>query len=182
MKGNNKIMVLNKKLSSPRGFTLVEMIVVIGLMGIIISTALAIINPFAQLQKANDAHRKSDLEQLQHAVELYYQDKGSYPQSSANFQIMNGATTVGWGNTWSPYMTTLPKDPTFSNTYVYYSPASSNGQTYYIYANLERGTTDKQACNSGNACQSIGSAAGFPTANACGGVCNYGVSSSNVSP
>jgi type II secretion system protein G len=164
------------------GFTLVEIIVVVSLLGIIAATILVGLNPIAQLQKSNDAHRKSDLESLQRALELYYQDNGNYPTSSANFQIMNGATSLSWGNSWQPYMTILPKDPTITNSYVYYSPPSSNGQTYYLYANLQRGANDPQTCNNGDACTSIGSGAGFPTANACGGTCNYGVSSTNVSP
>jgi len=165
-----------------KGFTLIEMIVVIAVLGILAATVLVAINPEAQLQKSNDAHRKADLESLQHALELYYQDNGSYPASSGNFQILSGTTTLTWGSSWQPYMATLPKDPTLSNTYVYYAPANANGQTYYLYANLERGSADQQACNKGNACQSIGSGSGFPGANACGGVCNYGVSSTNVSP
>jgi len=165
-----------------KGFTLIEMIVVIAVLGILAVVALASINPFAQLQKSNDAKRKTDLESLQHALEIYYQDNNKYPVSSANFQIMSGSTTVTWGSAWQPYMATLPKDPILANTYVYYSPPSSNGQTYYLYANLQRGMYDPQACNKGNACTTIGSAAGFPAVTACGGTCNYGVSSSNVAP
>jgi type II secretion system protein G len=183
MKGNNKSMHVSKQPGIiSGGFTLVEIIVVLGLLGIIIATVLATLNPFTQLQKSNDAHRKGDLESLQHALEMSYQDNGRYPTSTASFQIQNGSSAVAWGSSWQPYITIVPKDPIAGNTYIYYSPASSNGQTYYLYANLQRGANDPQACNKGNACASIGSAVGFPSANACGGICNYGVSSTNVSP
>lgn len=183
MKGNNKSMrVFTMPESTYRGFTLVEMIVVLGLLGIIVTTIMATLNPFTQLQKSNDAHRKADLEQIQHGLEMYYQDNGRYPDSSPNFEIQNGTAAVAWGSSWQPYITVLPKDPVAANTYVYYSPASSAGQSYYLYANLQRGTSDPQACNKGNACASIGSAVGFPTTNSCGGVCNYAVTSTNVSP
>jgi type II secretion system protein G len=173
MNVNNKVM---------RGFTLIEMIVVLALISVIATVVLGAVNPIGQLQKSNDAHRKADLESLQHALELYYQDKNTYPPSSANFQIMSGATTVTWGSAWQPYMATLPKDPAMGDSYVYYSPPTAAGQTYYLYANLQRGVKDQQSCNNGAACKSIGSAPGFPGANACGGTCNYGASSSNVSP
>jgi general secretion pathway protein G len=183
MNDNNKNMPLFKFTRAiSEGFTLIEIIVVLALLGIVATTVFAAINPFSQIQKSNDAHRKADLESLQHALELYYQDKGGYPPSSANYQIQSGVTTLTWGSAWQPYMATLPKDPTITNNYVYYSPPSASGQTYYLYANLQRGANDPQACKKGNACTSIGSAAGFPTANACGGTCNYGVSSSNVAP
>jgi len=40
-----------------------------------------------------------------------------------------------------------------SRTYVYFT--TDNGQTYYLYANLERGAYDKEACNKGEVCESI---------------------------
>jgi len=158
-----------------KGFTLIELLVVIGILGILAAALLATINPIAQLQKSNDAHRKTDLESLQRALELYYQDTGSYPPSSSNY-IAPGGTAITWGTSWQPYINKLPKDPISTDTYVYYS----TGQAYYLYANLQR-TNDPQACNSGGACKNLG-AGGFPITTACGGTCNYGVSSPNVSP
>lgn len=179
---NNSVRTFFRKKNIFLGFTLIELIVVLGLIGILATAVLAALNPIAQIQKANDAHRKADLEAIQHALELYYQDAGRYPASSPTFQIVDNATTIPWGNAWQPYTAKLPKDPNVVNTYVYYSPTTSNGQSYYLYASLERKGTDPQACNKGNPCVSIGSAAGFPGATACGGTCNYGVSSSNVTP
>jgi len=171
-----------KKRFNSYGFTLIEMLVVIAILGIVAGVLLVTINPIAQLQKANDAHRKADVESLQRALELYYQDNGAYPPSSGNFELYINKVSLTWGSSWQPYMATLPKDPVPSNNYVYYSPASSNGQTYYIYANIQQGKNDPQSCNKGNACQSLSGGGGFPSATACGGTCNYGVSSPNVSP
>jgi len=168
-----------------KGFTLIELLVVLGILGILAAVLLVTINPIAQLQKGNDARRKSDLEQIQRALELYYQDNGSYPASSTDgtFTIMYNNASVNWGTQWQPYIATLPKDPSSTNKYVYY--ATSTGQAYYLYASLQRGGNDPDACNKGDACPEIknpGGNAGFPAATACGGTCNYGVSSTNVSP
>lgn len=166
-----------------KGFTLIEMLVVLAILGVIAAVLFSAINPLAQLSKSNDARRKSDLEALQHALELYYQDNSRYPASSADFKLYINNVTLAWGTAWQPYIRVLPKDPLPTNSYVYYSPASSNGQTYYLYASLQRGSKDPQVCNSGNACTTLTQGVpGFPTGNACGGTCSYGISSPNVSP
>ena len=163
-----------EKIFNKKGFTLIELIVAIGILGILAIAAIIALDPFAQLQKTDDARRKSDLAQVQRALESYYQDNNKYPVvTTVPYQ-----PGIAWGNSWQPYMNILPKDPSSSKSYVYYS----NGQSYYIYASLDRGSKDPKACNGGNACDSI-SVNQIPTT-ACGGgkVCNYGVSSPDVSP
>ncbi len=170
-----KFLALNIQLPTPKGLTLVELIIVIAIVGILAAIIFSALNPVEQIRKSTDARRKSDLEQLQRALESYYQDSGSYPTADVNNQI----TGAGWGTAWLPYLGKVPKDPISSNKYVYFSPAGR--QSYYLYANLERGSRDTQACfTTGAACTSI--AANGLSATACGGTCNYGVSSPNVTP
>jgi len=139
---------------------------------------IVMVNPLAQIQKAKDTNRKSDLSQIQKALETYYQDIGKYPSSTVDYKIKGlDGNSVVWGSSWQPYMATLPKDPSSSKNYVYNS-TSPDGQTYYIYASLDRGANDSQACNGGAKCNGVPSGAGCGT----GATCNYGVSSLNVSP
>lgn len=161
-----------------RGFTLIELLVVIAVIGILAGGIIAIVNPAAQFQKAQDSRRKSDLAQIQKAFETFYQDNGKYPDSIDNKikSLDEEDTAVEWGNPWLPYMGNLPKDPSSAKNYVY---SSSNGQTYYLYASLDRGGSDPQACHSdGTKCDNV------PVSASCGSdaICNYGVSSPNVSP
>lgn len=165
------------------GFTLIELLVVIVVVGILAGGLIIVVDPKGQMAKANDAKRKSDLTQLQRALEMYYQDYGKYPVSTATYTI-TGST--GWDGTWVSYMTKLPKDPT-GRTYRYYAPTDgqcANYQCYFVYASLERGSDDAQLCNAGAACESLSSyvAPAAPGADSCGGTCNYGLSSSNVTP
>lgn len=176
-----KFSPLHSHLSTSSGFTLVELILVIVIIAIISTVVLFAFNPFEQIRKANDSRRKTDLEQIQRGLELYYHDFGAYPTSSADYKISANSVKVNWGSPWQPYMVKLPADPVSTNMYVYYSPPSSGGQSYYIYSSLQRGSKDAQSCNAGNACASL-SQSGFPASTACGGTCNYGVSSPNVSP
>ncbi|HEV2339285.1 MAG TPA: prepilin-type N-terminal cleavage/methylation domain-containing protein [Patescibacteria group bacterium] len=169
-----------------KGFTLVEMLIAIGIIGILSIVLLMVVNPLEQFQKANDSRRKSDLAQIQRALEQYYQDHGQYPRystASPLYEIVdfnninaNPRPGIAWGNPWQPYMNFLPKDPDSGRTYIYVTDSSY--QTYWLYASLERGTIDSQSCNNGSVCGNV------PANVTCGGsnVCNYGVSSTNTSP
>jgi general secretion pathway protein G len=155
--------------SNHSGFTLIELLLVIAVISILVVTVSVALNPFEQLRKANDGRRKSDLSQLQKALELYYQDNNSYPVATATNEIDWG----GAGN--SQYIPTIPKDPLRGQQYIY-RPVAPDG--YVIFAGLERGDKDPQACNAtGKTCNLHG-----VDANSCGTyVCNFGVSSPNVS-
>lgn len=158
------------------GFTLIELLLVAGIFGLIASAAIAVINPGEQFKKANDARRKSDLSQIQRALESYFQDNGQYPQAN-NYRIMNGSTTIQWGSSWQPYINLLPQDPSTNRNYVYY--VTSNRQSYVLYASLERGS-DPDSCNRGSVCANMNTYGISGTA--CGVTCNYGVSSSDLRP
>ncbi|HVZ11782.1 MAG TPA: type II secretion system protein [Patescibacteria group bacterium] len=163
-----------------KGFTLVELVIVIAIVGVLAVLIISYINPPAQLQRARDTQRKSDLAQIQRALEQYYNDFGSYPLSKSDdgSYIIKDSTgaTHAWNTPWTPYINTLPIDPTSTQKYVYVS----NGATFYLYAHLER-TDDKQYCNTDATTRCLNA----PADTTCGGagdVCNYGVSSQNVTP
>ncbi|MBI2195694.1 MAG: type II secretion system protein GspG [Candidatus Levybacteria bacterium] len=163
-----------------KGFTLIELILVIGILSVLSIGAIAVLNPTAQFQKASDARRKSDLSQLQKTLEIYYDDNGKYPPhfDTTDYRIEGlDGNAVAWGTSWQPYIDVMPKDPSGQKAYVYF--ASSNGQSYWLYASLDR-DTDISACNKGDACNSLSS--NGISATACGETCNFGVSSPNVSP
>ncbi len=166
------------------GFTIVELLVVIGLIGILSVGILATLNPLEQLKKGWDTHRKSDLAQIQKALEIYYQDNERYPPNAVNCQYQiqgnngDGNDCITWGEAWNPYMGKIPKDINGAKRYVYtVDPA---GQFYRLYTSLDRAGRDPQACNAaGTACPNV------PAGVLCGGVndqCNYGVTSANVKP
>lgn len=189
---HNSLFIIHN--SSP-GMTLIELIVVIVIIGVLAGLLLGAINPIEQVQRARDARRKSDLANVQRALELYYQDKGAYPKNARDVNISTGQSStiykitldgtieniIDWGSEFSPYMGKLPRDVDTFRTYIYYSPRSDN-QQYYLYASLERGMRDSQVCKKldGTACTNV------PSGVSCGTrtehVCNYGVSSPNTSP
>lgn len=70
-----------KKLQSShnKAFTLIEMLVVIGIIAILASVVLGFLGPARE--QARDAKRVEEIRQLQTALELYYRKYGHYPVS-----------------------------------------------------------------------------------------------------
>lgn len=64
-----KLKIFNLKFKINEGFTLIEMLVVISLIGIL--AALALVSFGASQKQARDTTRKSDLRQYQTALEMY---------------------------------------------------------------------------------------------------------------
>ena len=177
---NRPAWTINSK-KNDRGFTLIEIIIAIALFSIFIAGAINILDPAAQLQKANDARRKSDLSQIQKALETYYNDFAKYPPSSPSYKIMfPDNTELSWGGQFGSYMVELPKDSKSSQSYIYFS----TGQAYYLYASLERKNKDSQVCNPDGNSATDDKCTNSPASASCGSgvVCNFGVSSPNVNP
>lgn len=61
-----------------KGFTLIELLVVVAIISLLSSIVLSSLN--SARAKARDARRLSDLHQIRNALELYFDDKGSYPE------------------------------------------------------------------------------------------------------
>ncbi len=127
----------NFNFSKKSGFTLIELLVVIA---IISALATLLTSNFVGIrQRGRDAQRKSDLRQMQSALELYRADTGTYPITSA-FPTC-GSTFPTSGTT--IYMKKIPCDPTTATSYVYTATPSGcdNSATfctgYTIYSCIE---------------------------------------------
>ncbi|OGH06498.1 MAG: hypothetical protein A2171_01905 [Candidatus Levybacteria bacterium RBG_13_35_9] len=129
-----------KQSNNKNGFTLVELIVVFGLLAILIGIAILILNPFGQLRKAYDTKRQSDIEELTKALDIYYHDNNCYPPSLASL------TSGGQ----SAYIKKLPQDPEFSSTgqdYVYINNNSVCPQWHVLFAKLNFKRTNTGSCS-----------------------------------
>jgi len=165
--------------TSQAGFTLIEIIVVMTIIGIL--AALGMGNFVSSQVKSRDARRKADLRQISTALETYYNDFGAYP-ASLNGQIMgcgsDGAQACTWGDTFSVtsgggdtvYMVTLPVEK--NNQQYFYTSALTSYQLYARLENLQDG--DIPVDGSGNPEVYVGTDCGSDA-------CNYGVASTNSS-
>ncbi len=128
-------MSLLQKLRSPKGFTLVELIIVIMIIGILAATLLPKV--MGAPAKARDAGRQADLNALSTALEMHFADNEAYPIIAANDVV--GVALVSDG-----YLKASLKDPVDSGAYIYvYCSASVravSGQAYAISTRLETST------------------------------------------
>jgi len=133
-----KKMQFNKK----KGFTLIEILIVVSIIGILSSIVLVGLGP-AQKQ-GRDARRISDLKQVQNALELYFQKCAFYPGHIPTGGIgqCGGAPVRSWAelmpeltNTLAPGVTNVPNDPNRSKTYWY--GVGPEGVSYVLGAKLE---------------------------------------------
>lgn len=67
------------KQKTARGFTLVELLIVIALLGVIATIVIAAINPIEQSKRAADAGQKADASQLVSAYQRYFVSHNEYP-------------------------------------------------------------------------------------------------------
>lgn len=113
-----------------KGFTLVELLIVIGVISALM--LLGATNWIAQQQKARDARRKADLTQIQAALEMYRSSPGitGYPDDGANpsddYIEMESELTTGA----NIVIDEIPTDPKDGSEYFY----DSDGDTYTLKA------------------------------------------------
>ena len=120
-----------------KGFTLVELLIVIAIIGILVTIVVIAVNPLQLLNNARDARRRSDLNQIKAAMQLYYNDCKDYPATipfGAQFGPIAGGVTCDDNTT---YMRQVPNDT--SGAYIYTRVDASN---YLITADLNTQTAD----------------------------------------
>jgi len=69
--------------SLSKGFTMIELLIVIAVLGILATAVLSAINPIEQINRGRDTGSRSDAEQLLSAIDRFYTSAGYYPWMSS---------------------------------------------------------------------------------------------------
>lgn len=168
-----------------KGFTLIEILIVVAIMGLILVSIPLTINFKTQINKGYDTSRKNDLKTISTNLEEFYSDKDRYPipaelcHNDTNIYVdvcdnttlcCNICGKVETPSGIASYINPAPCDPQYSTKdYLYQIPSGGNPQWFKIYSKLSSPEVNFSPSQCENGCGP-------------GGEYNLGVSSSNTSP
>ena len=131
---SNKLKENNKK-----GFTLIEILIVVVIIGVLSGLMLRVINVGDVRKKTQDSQRIADLKKIQTALELYFVDNRTYPVS-ANWTDITGTDSISNLLKNNNYINQIPTDPKAATVGDY--KYKSSGGVYYLISAVELSTTN----------------------------------------
>jgi type IV pilus assembly protein PilA len=144
-----------------QGFTLVELLIVILIIGIL--AAIAIPSFLDQKSKANDAQAESAVTSLRPAVASCFLDTGDYTKCDTPTEVSN--TGLDWGT--GPGQVSVDYEPYGIPDTVAYESAATDGTIFAVIKSVSKGTVQLLCLTTtgqypvGN-CAPGGSLAGYP--------------------
>jgi len=125
---------------SKKGFSLIELLVVISIMAILM--ALGAVTFSTAQQKGRDAKRRADISAVQKGFEQYFAENATYDSNTS-------CTTMGGDTAFFP--AGLPRDPRNSSPYTYSYRCGSTA--YCVCSRIEAdGTGNSTAAASSTTC------------------------------
>ncbi len=121
---SNKFQISKSKI---KGFTLIELIIVLTIVAILVVIALVLYR--SQFFKGNDARRKADIARIKIALEEYEKDKNCYPPPQL--------VVCKPGDGLKPYLNKIPCDPVTGASYFYDYENSACPGWFRIFTNLQ---------------------------------------------
>ena len=176
--------------SAHKGFTLVELLVVIAIIAILAAVVVLIINPLELTRRGRDAARLTDLANLQNAINVAVQEStgssalailcvgsASYPCTGSGPAGSRAADGTGWvkvnlSTSKSVSVPTLPQDQT--NTTALHYTYCANADAWEIDAVLESDQhKGKMGTDGGNETDKYEVGSNLALIAATGGSCTY---------
>ena len=122
---------MKTKLKQSRGFTLIELLVVVIILGVLAATIIPQFVGTTQEAKVNAA--KSNIAQLETAIERFRLNMDRYPTTEEGLKALVETPSADDKNWKGPYVTTLRNDP-WNNPFQYRRPGTRNSTRYDIWS------------------------------------------------
>lgn len=110
-----------------RGFTLLEMVIVLGIIAMILGGAIFAMKGISTQAKITQVD--ADMKSLQSSLEMYKINAGSYPSTAEGFQAL--VTRPASAKRWAKGLDQVPLDP-WKNPYGYRFPGRKKPAEYEI--------------------------------------------------
>ena len=126
-----------KRFKIHRGMTLLEIVIVIGIIGIILAASIGTFS--GVLGGANYRAVEIKIQSLKTVLESYKLLGGTYPTQAQGLQsLVTKPSSAPEPRRWKQQIQTLPIDP-WQNEYIYKFPGSKDKSTYEIISKGEDG-------------------------------------------
>ena len=140
-----KIKIHQRKFALKKGFSLIELIAVIVILGLLATVVVVNVAPF--LSRSYFEKVRSDIAQLENALELYRFNESTYPTTDQGLEALIKAPQNLKRPSLYPeggYIKRLPKDP-WGNNYLYLKPGIYSKYDIFTYGadGLEGGSGDQ---------------------------------------
>jgi len=114
-----------------RGFTLIEIMVVVIIIGLLAS--VVVLNILPNVDKAKVSKAKQDIQSMELALSEFYLDNSKYPTSEQGLAALAQQPTDPSIKHWKPggYLERVSKDP-WGNPYLYVYPGT-HGKAFDLY-------------------------------------------------
>ena len=113
-----------------RGFTLIEIMVVVVILGIL--AALIAPNVINRIDDAQAAKVRQDIRAIESALKLYRLDNFRYPTTDQGLEALVAPPAGGSGKSAERYLDRMPKDP-WDRPYRYESPGKQGDFDIYTF-------------------------------------------------
>ena len=104
--------------SKKRGFTLLELLIVITILAILTLVVILFINPVEILKKSRDVQRLSDLATMKTAIAVYLQDRGSNNLGGTTYCITGTTASETFTLNTSPHISIADTTPLTGATFI----------------------------------------------------------------